>query len=355
MPSITVSTDYNHLSLLWCRTQIDSRIEEISGIASEIESIEVVTEEHDVFRNTKINIILRTESMINTINAFGRVLSGVVPVLLSLTDNKHGLISVKWKLNGTVSEINDDVNSKLRVEWSEAKSDDLTEFDEKWEHQKEVNLIGKLSETTTTVSVKNKVAVYVMRIHYFDGTDWWIPSEMKTVSIEKVFDAWDPQCKGTDLVISGTSIMHSSNWGIQRAYCKNVVSEGIHSWTFRIDQISSGRGFLLGVFKSQDDPVVHTGFQSNPTGSYSLDLHDGWLFSLTRSGHMTEDSNKRNYGAKCKSGDVIKMTLDLVSCTLSYAVNGRDYGKAWDVENSSYRAACTIYANSDKITLSVRR
>ena len=328
--------------------EIDSRIEEIRGISQQIQRVEVPTKKHNSIRNTKINVILKPESMMNAINGFGTVSRGVVPVLLSLTDNKNASISVQWKLNGAISESADE-NSKLKIEWTEVKSNDLAQFEEKWEHQKEVNVIGIADETTTIVSVESKVAIYVMRIQYFDGTNWSFPSEMKTASVEPLMDSWDPQRKGPNLAISGTSIMHYSS-GYQSAYCRNAVSEGIHSWTFKIETITRG-WFLLGVYESRCDVILQNSFQHNPTGSYCLELTSGQLPSLSKSGCWITDSNKRNYGPKCKNGDVIRMTLDLVFCTLSYGVNGRYYGKAWDVEKSSYRAACTMRGNADGINL----
>lgn len=328
--------------------ELEPRIEKITSIAKEVQNVEVITSEHDAIRNNEIRVLLAKANLIGSIKGFGSVSSGVVSVLLSLTDNTDASVSVKWKLNGPLSESADDENSKLKIEWSEVKSDDLAEFDEKWQHQTEKNVVGSEDENTLKVAVGNKKAVYVIRILYFDGKNWSIPSEMKTVSIEQVMDSWDPQCKGTDMVISGTSIKNSIS-GYRSAYCKNVVSEGIHSWTFKIDQITSS-WFLLGVFKSECDPILQNYFQSNPQASYCLELRGGTLPSLTRSGCSHEDSNKRNYGPQCNSGDVVKMTLDLVSCTLSYIINGKEHGKAWDVEKSSYRAACTMYGSGDKIT-----
>ena len=50
-----------------------------------------------------------------------------------------------------------------------------------------------------------------------------------------------------------------------------------------------------------------------------------------------------NYGADCNTNGVIMMTLDLNKLSLSYSINGCDYGKAFDVENTQYRAAITVH------------
>ena len=45
------------------------------------------------------------------------------------------------------------------------------------------------------------------------------------------------------------------------------------------------------------------------------------------------------------------MTLNLNQLQLSYKINDTDYGKAFDVEKTSYRAAATLYYKETKFTL----
>ena len=55
----------------------------------------------------------------------------------------------------------------------------------------------------------------------------------------------------------------------------------------------------------------------------------------------------RDYGEKCKDGDIIKMTLNMNELTLSYQVNDKDLGNAYEnIENTAYRAAVTMERDS---------
>ena len=45
------------------------------------------------------------------------------------------------------------------------------------------------------------------------------------------------------------------------------------------------------------------------------------------------------------------MTLDFNKLCLSYKVNNINYGKAFDIENTSYRAVVSCYSKGNKFTL----
>eukprot|EP01084_Bolivina_argentea_P251350 421550_1 len=128
-----------------------------------------------------------------------------------------------------------------------------------------------------------------------------------------------------------------------------IASTGIHCWKVRIDKYTAGWS-LLGVWKTKFDPIIARHFENNVNQSYAFVLHesysDGYLSDPTKRG-----SNGRKYGRKIKNGDVIEMTLNLNDCTLSYKIGDTDYGKAFDVEKTSYKAAATVYYKDSKFTL----
>ena len=59
----------------------------------------------------------------------------------------------------------------------------------------------------------------------------------------------------------------------------------------------------------------------------------------------------KDYGVKIKDGDIIEMILNLIDLTLSYKINNTDYGKAYDVDKTSYKVAATLCAKNTKWTL----
>ena len=56
------------------------------------------------------------------------------------------------------------------------------------------------------------------------------------------------------------------------------------------------------------------------------------------------------YGINPPNGSIIEMILDLNNLTLSFIIDDKDYGKAFDVENGKYRAAI-FFKKGDAITL----
>eukprot|EP01084_Bolivina_argentea_P039342 72703_1 len=78
---------------------IETRKQEILKIAKDIDNMNVVTKDDSVISNNKIDITLDETLIIETINTFGDVYGGVIPILISLKDNKNCTVGVKWKLN----------------------------------------------------------------------------------------------------------------------------------------------------------------------------------------------------------------------------------------------------------------
>eukprot|EP01084_Bolivina_argentea_P205086 350384_1 len=115
--------------------------------------------------------------MNRTINSFGTVYGAFVPLLLSLTDNKDGNILVKW------DHVPDKKRNKLKIEWTEARSDDIDECDEDWQY-KQFDLYDN-NNKTIRIGVGNKITTYLFRIQYFDGIQWSINSNIKSVSVKK--------------------------------------------------------------------------------------------------------------------------------------------------------------------------
>ena len=48
---------------------------------------------------------------------------------------------------------------------------------------------------------------------------------------------------------------------------------------------------------------------------------------------------------------MVVMTLDLDELTLSYTLKGKDYGKAFDVEQTEYRAVVTLDGYQSRFSL----
>merc|ERR1711971_679231 len=87
----------------------------------------------------------------------------------------------------------------------------------------------------------------------------------------------------------------------QSAYLTRVVSDGISTWRFRIDKYSGGYQ-VLGVWKTQHDPVLDSWYESHTNKSYSFVLDQGKLMNPANTSLLG------SYGVKIKNGDIVEMT-----------------------------------------------
>eukprot|EP01084_Bolivina_argentea_P087684 158357_1 len=98
--------------------QIEDRKTKILQIAKEIENIEIIQPNHPLHISYKIQINMRSNELIKTLNNFGSVSLGQIPVLIALTDNEDSSVTVHWRFDENVN-MN---NKKIKVEWTEIES-----------------------------------------------------------------------------------------------------------------------------------------------------------------------------------------------------------------------------------------
>ena len=75
-------------------------------------------------------------------------------------------------------------------------------------------------------------------------------------------------------------------------------------------------------------------------------------YGFQSSGDKWTRNNSISYGESCSTGDVLEMILSYG--ILSYSINGKNYGKCYQVEqdeNLQYVMAVSLYRKNDKITL----
>ena len=68
--------------------------------------------------------------------------------------------------------------------------------------------------------------------------------------------------------------------------------------------------------------------------------------------HEINDSTFTDkYGETPKEGDIVTMRIDFDALSLSYSINDKDYGKAFTIKKSKYRAAVSLYYKNASIEL----
>ena len=128
-------------------------------------------------------------------------------------------------------------------------------------------------------------------------------------------------------------------------YFKNILLKGKNIWLFQITHYSPNA--LIGIYNNKY-PVKYTD-ESFHKSYYCRDEWDNYHnrgYGLHLNGTLTNIHELGWYGAKysyhCKNNDMIEMILDLQNGILSYKINSKYYGKAFDIEIGEYRAAITV-------------
>eukprot|EP01083_Nonionella_stella_P136182 414241_1 len=166
------------------------------------------------------------------------------------------------------------------------------------------------------------------------------------------YDEFDETCIAGCLTLLGNTLTHSASSVQGSALLKNVISEGQHHWRFKLGRCSNWT--LIGLWKPKNKSKraldLNTYFtDGGESYGYAYISCNGRLASLD-SGDWA--GNSREYGPfKPKEGDTVEMCVNFDTLELRYIVNGQDFGVAFKIEKTEYRAAVNMYYQDDSITL----
>ncbi len=163
-------------------------------------------------------------------------------------------------------------------------------------------------------------------------------------------DRFDPILHGKDITVSDNKITfkisNKFDYSNSSAFLSNIVSNGKHQWRFKI--INKKTWPYIGVTPNKTDPndnehnnELNQCVRYDGYGLFGLwypryygllrGLKLLWFITWTKTYCPTRKSD----------GDIIDMYLDLNKFELSFAINNKHYGKAFDVDKTSYRAICS--------------
>ncbi len=155
-------------------------------------------------------------------------------------------------------------------------------------------------------------------------------------------DLFDPTCIGSHMQLcnDGKYVIVTDNFVTASAYLSIIIDSGIYEWKFKIHEPLG----MIGIWKVQNEPSVNAAFTlGSPTiQGYGYCIDDNTLSTLNTG--ATGGYSCKSYGQfSVQSNSEIDMILNMNNLTLSYAVNGTYFGKAFDVERTEYRAAVYGY------------
>ena len=184
-----------------------------------------------------------------------------------------------------------------------------------------------------------------------ENTSYTIPTEIIELMFTFYFisHAWSERYSSTTMDIFENQDGHSmlAVKGGMTAYSDNVVAIGaVHQWTIVMDSLNGVGAYYgyppyIGIIKDNDQILNHWKGQGNAFWFW----HHGYQFCCGNK-DIRHSTMKKEYGQRCdKRGDVITVRLDLINFTVSFTINSKDYGIAFeDIEQCSYRLALTMPA-----------
>ncbi|KAG7392478.1 hypothetical protein PHYPSEUDO_000166 [Phytophthora pseudosyringae] len=129
-----------------------------------------------------------------------------------------------------------------------------------------------------------------------------------------------------------TRLSLSRDKGWQSAIGVARFDGGVHIWEVRISFVTASSNIFLGIAR-----------RDVRLDSYLGKDNRGWGWIGNRALWHNGSKQRGTYGDKFKTGDVIRLTLDLRRGTLSYALNGKDLGVAFGPGGTGPKLEGTFY------------
>lgn len=148
-----------------------------------------------------------------------------------------------------------------------------------------------------------------------------------------------------ELSADGATITHttqSHDWST--TILKNVISDGIYEWKFKV--IKTG-AIMVGICRDDKSNLVKNSFFTDIGQGYGVMVTDGYKYRLTSRACMHGKA-----GFVCKENDIITMRLDLTQLTISYCLNDENpIIEFKDINKAIYRAAVYTYWQDSCVTV----
>ncbi|KAJ6239713.1 spry domain containing socs box protein [Anaeramoeba flamelloides] len=134
-----------------------------------------------------------------------------------------------------------------------------------------------------------------------------------------------------------TVIYKSSGWFGLRG--KSIVTSGVRTFKIKINKMGGNGhdGIMIGVCNYN-----HTGVNYTSGNGYMLYSHNGSRY---------HKGTSINYARTLNINDVVEIRVDMDKKEVSFKVNNKDYGVAYNNLPNQVRLAIDLYYNNDSATI----
>ena len=111
----------------------------------------------------------------------------------------------------------------------------------------------------------------------------------------------------------------------------------------------------VGLFKNKYDSkqVINTYFGTSINGTYDTSYEYSCdLAKLIIRGNKFDEYREVTYGVHVKPNDIVGIHVDFEEKELSFSINGKNYGKAFDIDNKmEYRIVVCMHHCHGKLQI----
>ena len=194
-----------------------------------------------------------------------------------------------------------------------------------------------LAKDDDPITIIPAIIFHICALFYYDFDEW----DTNSIGKGLMFDENNPD------IVKYKTIAHCPAYN--SAYLKRVCNseEGdVYHWKFRLLNCDAVWN-LIGIWKVTKDGIPPSGYFTYGTNAgYALCLQRGQLVDRNGGGGTGAE-----YSCECAVNDIIEMHLDFELMELRYTINGKDYGKAFDVDPGRYRAAICLQKEKGSMEL----
>jgi len=151
--------------------------------------------------------------------------------------------------------------------------------------------------------------------------------------------SWSQSMRHNSVVLQDKNMVITSydfnNW--QSVAAEVELKKGVHEWELVLEQYDTANSYnvIIGVVPTHLNIPSFTNF----IGAQST---SGWGFCTGNGYKSSANTSQTSYGTACKTGDVIRVRLDLDKRTIEFFQNGRNLGVAFTDVSGPVRPAVSL-------------
>eukprot|EP01084_Bolivina_argentea_P174713 302630_1 len=195
---------------------------------------------------------------------------------------------------------------------------------------------------------------FIREIHnlFSQNKAYFMPVSLKNLCFDYflVWEEWDPLYIGKSIQCNGSIIKTTAMSWYTGCYGKQIIGPNtIISWTIKLIKF----GGYGNLFNSRYGIIRDDGENMKVLSDFNpfYDNEQGYAFTASMD-HQINPGYKR-YGEEFnKCGSIMKIILDTVKWTLSFNINGNDYGVAFkNIKKQNYRLCVLLLQRNTEIEL----